>query len=238
MAAPSTVSATTHLKTFTGMSTAGLFLCTDGEKYVFKHAALQRALVAEHIVGRLGIRIGAPCMEVFYGEVPGALIALQPELARFGVGKCHATRFIDGLVERKGQPAYFDIPINRSRFAALLVLYTWLHAADHQLMYELAPPNQVYSHDHGLFFPGSHGWSAATIVGATTCAKDRFFDPIGLLPAELVSSVEALRGVTDIEIDEIVNGALADWGVTDAELVALASCLRARRVDCLTKLGK
>ena len=54
------------------MSTASVFLCSDGEKYVFKHPGLKRALVAEHVVGRLGRHMGAPCMEVFYGDVPEA----------------------------------------------------------------------------------------------------------------------------------------------------------------------
>lgn len=218
------------------MSSTGLFLCSDGNKYVFKPPTLQRALVAEHVVGRLGSLLGAPCMEVCYGDVPEDLIAIQPGLAAYKGGKAHATRFIDGLVERRGVPAHFDVPQNRGRFASLLVLYTWLQAADHQLMYELALPNLVYSHDHGLFFPGAHQWSAATIAGSTVTVRDSFFNPIGLQQNEIDPAIAALEGVTDGGIEEIVKSALPEWGVSTAELDALHVCLSKRRLDCLIRL--
>lgn len=234
-----TVSATTHLKTFGGMSAAAAFQCSDGEKYVFKHPGLKRALVAEHVVGRLGQHMGAPCMDVYYGEVPQALIQLDPSLARFKGGLSHATKFVDGLREGRGRPEHFVAPINRARFAYLAILYPWLHAADHQLLYELVPPNLVYSHDHGLFFPGSQTWTAATIIGqTTTAATDPFFDPIALSAEEKAAAIKALEDLTPSDIDTAVSGARIEWGVTDQDLSALGSRLKQRRIDLLSRMPK
>jgi hypothetical protein len=221
------------------MSAAAAFLSSDGEKYVFKHPGLQSALVAEHVVGRLGCHMGAPCMEVFYGEVPQALIDLDPSLARFKGGLSHATKFIDGLREGRGRPQHFDTPVNRARFAYLAILYPWLQAADHQLMYELSLPNLVYSHDHGLFFPGAHKWTAAGIaVQTTTAAKDPFFDPIALTVVETAAAVKALGDLTDSDIEEAVRGGRPEWGVTAEDLSALSACLKLRKVDLLSRLPK
>ncbi len=95
-----TVAVRTHLNDFGGMmSHAALIIADDGAKYVIKRAGLGRPLVAEHVVARLGRRIGAPCMDVCFATLPAELLIADPNLGRFAGGRAHASGFVDGLVE-------------------------------------------------------------------------------------------------------------------------------------------
>jgi hypothetical protein len=217
------------------MSTAALVVCDDGCKYVIKRASLGRALVGEHVVARLGLRIGAPCMDVCLATVPQELIDADPKLARFSGGPAHASAFLDGLVEIR-QVAYQMHPRNRARFALLYILFSWTQAADHQFMYELQPPNLVYSHDHGLFFAGAHGWTATGLAGAHVPQLDAVIGSLAFAPAELSAGRNELQTVTDAEIAAVVNAVPAAWGVVQDDLNALAAYLCARRAALLGML--
>lgn len=231
-----TVAVRTHLNDFGGMmSHAALIIADDGAKYVIKRAGLGRPLVAEHVVARLGRRIGAPCMDVCFATLPAELLVADPNLGRFAGGRAHASGFVDGLVEIR-RVTHEVHPLNRARFALLYILFSWTHASDHQFMYELQPPNLVFSHDHGLFFVGRQQWSAAGLGAAHTPQLD---GPIGSLvftPAELALGRQELQSVTDQEIADIVSGVPSEWSVSTDDLKALAAYLSARRTALLTLL--
>lgn len=231
-----TVEVRTHLADFSaGMSNAALVQCDDGQKYVIKPAKLGRALVAEHVVGRLGRRIGAPCMEVAFAQVQPALIALDPKLARFAGGIAHATVYVPNVIEHRGvQHAQF--PQNRERFVRLLILYSWMLASDHQFMYELTAPHLVHSHDHGLFFAGNHHWTEHTLGAATAVQLDPVLSTIGFAAWELKEAIRDLRTVTELEIAEATGWVPADWNVPVADLTALTDYLRSRRTNFLAMI--
>lgn len=217
------------------MSNAALVRCDDGRNYVIKRCTLGRPLVAEHVVGRLGVHIGAPCMEVAFAQVTPALIALDPKLARFAGGIAHATVEVPGVSEYKGvQHAAF--PQNRERFARLQVLFSWMLAADHQFMYELAAPHLVYSHDHGKFFAGQENWTAQTLTAAAPIQLDGVLSAIGFTPAELKGAVGGLRATTDVELAEAVGFVPPAWNVPPADLAALVDYVRLRRAALLAMI--
>jgi hypothetical protein len=133
-----TIIAQTHLnKLAPGMSSTELLLCDDGPRYALKHPGVQRALIGEQVVARLGLRIGAPCMEVAIANVPPDRLAADPALSRYGGGPSHASAYVDGLYEVKAI-THANHPKNRARFASQCVLFSWALAADHQFLYELA----------------------------------------------------------------------------------------------------
>lgn len=207
-------------------------MCESGKKYVLKRAGLQRTLVAEHVVARLGLRIGAPCFDVCFATVPLELIKAEPKLTRFATGPAHASAFIDGLAEVRGI-AHENHPLNRTRFASLHVLYSWTFASDHQFMYELAPPNLVYSHDHGLFFAGRKNWSITTLEAAHVAQLDTYLGSLKFTAAELQASRQELQDVAETEIAEVISTIPAAWGVPEADLLALQVYLCARRESLL-----
>jgi len=218
------------------MSLAALVQCSDGRKYVIKRCDLGRPLCAEHVVGRLGLLIGAPCMEVALADVTPQLIALDPKLQRFAGGLAHATVNIDNVAEHRGVQ-HQAIPQNRPRFASLLVLYSWMCAADHQFMYEVASPHLVYSHDHGCFFHGAQAWTPATLAAGVAAALDGPLSAIGLSNAEIKAAAVPLAAVTDAEIAQVLAPIPAPWGVPSADLLALGQYLRQRRDAILAIIG-
>jgi hypothetical protein len=96
-------------------------------------------------------------------------------------------------------------------------------------MYELQPPNLVYSHDHGLFFTGAAGWSAAILAGSHVPQLDGLMGALNFSAAELAPGRKELESVTDHEIASVVNSVPAAWGVGQDDLNALITYLCARR---------
>src|SRR4051812_13957187 len=58
---------------------------------------------------------------------------------------------------------YNNLPVNRSRVAALSVLYGLAHAADRQVIYRIGGDPLVFSVDHGHFFPNGPNWTVADL---------------------------------------------------------------------------
>jgi hypothetical protein len=233
------VQAQTYVRDFgASMSAPSLFIADDGRQYVLKAATdhVKRSLIAEQVVARLGAGLGAACFEVVVANVPDELIAVSPALSKYKGKPAHASAFVDGLIEVRGI-AHATHPKNRARYAVLFVLYSWAVAADHQFLHELPPPHLIYSHDHGLFFPGMHGWNVGTVSAAHAASPDPRLVSLGFTKAELQASETALGAVSDADISGVVNAVPPEWGATSAELDALAACLIARRVSLLHYLS-
>jgi hypothetical protein len=234
-----TVQAQTHIREFGAtMSAPSLFIADDGREYVLKAATphVMRALIAEQIVPRLGTCLGAPCFEVVVANVPDELIAATPALSRYQGKPAHGCTFVNGLIEVRGI-AHENHPKNRARYASLFVLYSWTVAADHQFLHEVPPPHVIYSHDHGLFFPGMHGWNVGLVSAAHAASPDPRLVSLGFTKAELETTRIELAAVSDADISAVVNSVPPAWGATSAELDALSTCLIARRVSLLQYLS-
>jgi hypothetical protein len=218
--------AETVLGTLAGASGSVIFNCEGGRKFVAKGTRNQKGLVAEHVVARLGQLLEAPVGDTVLVEVPDALRS-DPAVAAMGPGLAHGTRFIENLTNREAI-AYTDVPANRARFARLCVLYSLAGAADWQLFYTTGE-RLVYSLDHGHFFPGGPGWSAAGLRAALRPAVDPWFAAANLTNVELADARTLLEGITDQDVEAVLAGPPPEWPFTVDERDALNVYLRSRR---------
>jgi len=196
-------------------------------------------MFTDQVVGRLGAAMGAPVGHVVLVDMPASLLSNEPRLAHLRAELAHGCEFLESVHD--GWPGTFENPEeNRSRFAALALLYGWFEASDHQFLYEDAAPFRVYSVDHGHFLPGGPAWTRkslrtalapipdAQIVGGMRMGK--------ALLAEMSKVCSGLRGINDAEIVRAVAAPPSSWGVTVPERVALGRYLSARRTQLLKSL--
>lgn len=227
--APVYVRATTFRKAWSSASRPVLVLCDDGEEYVVKGSQAGRMIFNDHVAATLGAAIGAAVGLPRLVDLPAALIGLQPEMAHLTPGLAHGTRWIPGSTERESIQ-YTGVPENRSRFAALAVLYGWLGAGDHQFIYEAAAPNRVTSVDHGHFFPGGPDWTAASLATAPPPTLDSVIETAcHLTPEEVEGPKLALSAVSDAYIAVAVGRPPSAWNASRSERLALAAYLATRR---------
>lgn len=238
-APPTPVDAETFLQAWITWSRPIAVRCSDGNVYVVKglqptRPEMGRALVAEHVVGRLGRTLGAPIPDVALVNVPSQLISIEPSIAHLSPGLAHGSLLVANCSDRLGiVPPATDR--NRSAYATLAVLYGWAQASDQQLVSRLDAAGDIFSVDHGLFFPGAPNWDSSTLASAPPPALDGQFMPHVLLP-DLSSVLDRLRTISDKVIAEFVAGPPAAWGVTEDERVALADYLSHRRDTLIVAL--
>ena len=125
---------------------------------------------------------------------------------------------------------------NRDRFARLQVLYSWVLAGDHQLIYAKTEPLLVYSVDHGHFFNGSTGWTPDSLRQIGPVVLDGYFSACGLSEAALVEAKSALSQITDEDIGLVALGPPDEWGITADDRAAITEYLISRRDRLLTLL--
>lgn len=206
-----------------------LVTCDDGRKYVLKGAHCGKAIVNEQIVARLGILIGAPICPTTLVEIPAELCAINPQMSDIAPGLAHGIEFIDDCTERAGMD-HTGVPENRSRFAALQVLYTWLHAGDQQLIYRTVPPHLVYSVDHGHFFPGGPDWTVGNLAAAIPITQyDPTFNIAAITGNERVDALASLSALTGSQIDHVLSIPPTSWGFDSGERTALEKFIKLRR---------
>lgn len=207
---------------------AQLFICgsdTYSVKFIGNGHGT-RMLANEQVVGTLGIYLEAPIPPIAHVTVPQELIEANgivvngvPAIA----GVHHGSRWEDDCSGRLWIETGTE-DVNRVRFAALCVLYSWVAAGDRQLIYKNQPPRLVFSVDHGHFFPGGPPWSVASLSAAGPPVID----------ADLAAAAgpgaygPTLARLADLS-SETVAGAISrihpSWGVPDDDLAALARFL-------------
>lgn len=227
-------------KKWSTFSLPAVFKCSDAFEYVVKSPRIgleqARAAVTEQIVSSLGIALEAPVAEVRIVElVPELLKMADSEIGYLGAGLAHGSKRIPNCSEREWLKHY-DEDVNRSRFAALAVLYGWTAAADQQLIYHEIPPPYVYSVDHGFFFGSGPSWTESTLNAAPTATLYQLFvgPPCNLSVGELLPAIERLRTITMLDIATAVAQPRTEWGITDVERVAVAKFLSRRKTEILS----
>lgn len=226
---PGLITAHTFLKKWGTYSRPVLLACDDGNEYVVKGQHAGRGIVNDQVIGRLGSAIGAPVGDVALVYIPDALVAAEPAMSDIKPGISHACRWIPGCTERE-HIVHTTVPENRGRFAALALVYGWVHAQDHQFIYTNDPPHLVYSVDHGHFFPNGPDWTIQSLGTAAAATPDpTLIAGCSLSNTELASAVGALGSISDAQIASAVASPPDEWGLTEPERVALASYLRSRR---------
>lgn len=104
---------------------------------------------------------------------------------------------------------------NRQRFAALAVLYGWIPAGDHQLIYRQTAPHLVFSVDHGHFFPGGPNWTVSGLRGeGPSIPYDELITSCRITREELRVVGVQLQAVSVETIAEAVATPPDPWNIT------------------------
>jgi len=233
---PRQVTATTFIERLGTASKPIKVMANDGHVYLVKGRQNGRMIVNEQIVAALGTELGAPIPAAALVDVPEPLIRAEANMQHLQPGVSHGSRWLDNCSDRQGV-AYVDRPENRSRFAALAVLYSWVHGGDQQLIYEKAPPHLVHSVDHGHFFPGGPNWQVAGLQAAGDAVLDATFQSCGLTNSDYSPFTERLSLSSPQAIAVAVARPWHDWDITEDERIGVASYLDQRRIRLLELLS-
>lgn len=228
-AQPPVTRAQTFLKAWESFSRPAAVSCDDGHTYIVKgRPGIERAMTTEQVVGRLAMYVDAPVPAVMLVQVTD-LMAIEPQMAIFAPRLAHGSRDAgEPCSERMGLQHGFATE-NRSRFAALCILYSWCAAADHQVIYGNALPNLVYSVDHGHFFSGGPAWTVATLQAGPVAVQDVYFAPLNFTEAELRDARRRLVAITAGQIATAVAAPPDEWGLTLQDRIVLAEYLLRRK---------
>jgi hypothetical protein len=217
---------------FGSHSSPVVLACSDGNEYVVKgkRADLGKANSNDQIIGRLGCAMGAPVPPVTIVNVPADIPANQEEIRDFPSGLGHGSQFIADASRVKQGIANQNVPGNRSRFAALAVMYGWACVqTDHQFFYRDGT-NLVMSFDHGHFFPGGPNWSIQHLKSAPEAVPDAILvTGCQLMDDEISQAKGLLAKVTSQDILAATAAPPAEWGLTLDERVEMAIYLEERR---------
>jgi hypothetical protein len=240
------VSAKTYIRKWGSASRPIALSCDDGLVYVVKGSQAGRQAVNDHIVGHLGLALGAPTGRPALVRVGQALIDAESELrdlhgsGPFVAGVWHGCQHLGNVSDDREGFLHQGVPENRPRYGRLAILYGWAYSQDHRFLFNKAEPRLVFSVDHGHFFPGGPDWTAGTLAGhANTPAVP---DPAivggcALTHAELRGVVGALEAVREAAIVGAVAAPLPEWGLSMDERVAMARHLARRRGELLAAVA-
>ena len=208
-------------------------VCGNGETYHLKamqpaNAAMPWVATAEQVVGRIGTLIGAPVPDVRHVDVPQDLVNAEPEMSHMTCGLAHGSRTIPNTSDKLGVQTAGS-QRNREAYSALGVLYGWTVAGDPQLIRTMDAAQDVYSVDHGYFFPGGPNWNAGSLGGREAARPDQQFLVNGAEPNKVDEAIVRAKGVTDAQLAGLIGSSCPAWGVPLTDLVALAKFLSHRR---------
>jgi len=218
--------------------------CDDGNLYAVKFRGNPygngRAIFTEQVVAVLGRLIGAPVPDVRLVRVTDELLSLlnldingQPATS----GLQHGSLWQEGFSDREGLS---HLDENRSSFAALRLLYSWLFCAgDHQFIYRNAPPRNVLSVDHSCFLPDGTAWSGRRLEEhQDSVTLDPYFDSLALKEEDQAATLDRLESVERTEIARVTATPPDEWGVLLGERVAFAEYVARRRIRLLEHFGR
>jgi hypothetical protein len=243
----SPVRADMYVKRWASNASPVLLISEDGLSYVVKGGHAGRVLVNDHIVAHLGLSIGAPCGDPKLVEITPDLIAEEPRLqeAAYGgnamqPGVWHGSGYVPGYSRDRQGVLHTTVAENRSRFAALALLYGWVGTwQDHQFLYRLSPPPLVLSVDHGHFFPQGPEWNVGHLAAPPNggIPDPALCSSSSLTHAELDAAADALRSMDSTAVIARAVASPPDhWGLSMPERVALAEYLARRYEEILAYL--
>lgn len=225
------VHAETFIKAWPSASKPVAVKCSDGHTYVIKGSNAGRQAINDCVAAKLAALIGAPVPPSALITIPEDLRKATPEMHHLTPGKAHGSRIMEDCSEREAFANYNEGD-NRRRFASIAIFYGWLVANDRQFIYGKANPHNVYSVDHGHFFPGGPDWSAAGLGAAPAAVADRETVTACALNAdELRDACQPLHSITP----ELIAAAVAlvpnGWNLSADERIALCEYLERHRTE-------
>lgn len=210
--------------------------CDDGNDYVVKGRQNGRMLVNDHVIAVLGAMFDVPVGTVRLVDIPDELIQLEPDLQHMPPGISHGCQLITKCSER-AWIEHVDVGDNRTRFARLAILYGWVDAYDHQLIYSQEKPYPVYSVDHGHFFAGGPNWTVGSLKSAKPAVPyDALVRGCNLTNEELQQAAEPLEDIGDENVTAAVAAACEDWWSSIGDRVVLAEYLARRKSELCSSL--
>jgi hypothetical protein len=206
----------------------------DKCEYVVKarqvERSIERQMVNDQVVARLGVIMNAPVARPALVEISSDLIDFSPPHSYILAGVAHATEFIEDCSDNRELFLHTKEPANRERFAMLCVLYSWIYARDHQFIYSKQKPNLVHSVDHGHFFVGGPNWTKEHLNLSNAVQIDRLlFDTCKPTPQELRPAISACEAITEQNILKVVAAPPTEWGITIDDRLALVEYLISRQ---------
>jgi hypothetical protein len=221
---------------------SGTFLAADSESQQWWVKPLnnlqgERVTVTESIVGGAGRLIGTPVCE-------SAVVVLPKELAgwefrpgeKIVPGLAHGSKAVAGAQEDRSL-LFRDQDENYTRHAGVFALYDWCWGGDDQWLYSEPEDRRIYSHDHGWYLPEvGPSWSLDTLVARVDEEHVAPWPTEGLSPTELDRLAAALRGVSRLELVDLLGRVPASWPVSDDELEAIGWFLERRSAAVARRL--
>lgn len=206
----------------------------DKKEYVIKGQQAGRQVINDQIVARLGQALGAPVAEPRIVEISAELLELGPAFDYLKPGTAHGVVFIPDCSDDREYIKYTQEPRNRSKFALLAVLYGWVYAQDHQLIYTKKMPHDVFSVDHGFFFYLGPNWSIQSLAKAPPANLDsQIANKAKFTPEELQPAFGALASINEEMIVKAIASVPLDWEITIEERIALIEYLLRRQEELL-----
>ncbi len=203
--------------------------CEDEEVYVVKGKHAGRAIFNDHTAAILANAMGAPVPRPALIMIPHELVLAEGQMDGIAPGLAHGTLWIRDTTDRQWL-IHTDKDYNRARFALLSVMYGWLSANDHQLIYANQEPHLVYSVDHGHFFPNGPDWTVQHLTNAPEAKPyEEIRTPCALSHQEIGRALDALASVSLSQIAEAVAYPPDEWGVSAEERTALVDFLSSRQ---------
>lgn len=196
--------------------------CENDQIYVVKGQHAGRSIFNDQMIARLGCNMNAPVGQPALIMIPEELRQNEPQLQDVSAGIAHGTLWVKDTTDRQWL-AYTDKDYNHSRFALLSILYGWLCANDHQLIYHNQEPYYVYSVDHGHFLPNGPNWTIESLAGAPNPQPyEELRTGCNLSDCDIKFGLQAIRKVSNTNIMEAIAFPPDEWGVTMGERVSMA----------------
>jgi len=223
----------------TGGSGSFLVVADDGRRYWCKTINNTqnepRLPTNEQVVARLGLLIAAPVCEPQLVRIPSDLAAWEFRPGRaLEAGWAHGSLAAEPVIETRDM-ANRSTDDNARRHAGLYALHDWLAGSDGQWLMVGADAAYV-SHDHGHFFPGGPGWTPTVLQQNVASPYPLGFPVAGVDAGELRRLADALEGVAEQEVAEVMSKIPRGWPVTDDELEALMTFVLDRRAPAAQRL--
>jgi len=211
--------------------------CEDNNIYVVKGQHAGRSIFNDQMIARLGSALDAPVGTPALITIPEELKRNEPQLQDVTAGVAHGTQWEKDTTDRQWL-AYTEKEYNRPRFALLSILYGWLCANDHQLIYHNQEPHYVYSVDHGHFLPNGPNWTIESLAQAPNAQPyEELRVGCNLTPNDVELGLKALKKVSFLNIIEAVAFPPDEWGVNMEERVAMAQFVISRQKAMLENLA-
>jgi hypothetical protein len=228
-----------YIRSFGSYSKPVVVSCDDGNDYVLKGRQIGRAVPNDQIIARLGHQITAPVGEPAFVMVTDEMIAAEREMSHMPAGLCHATKWIPDCSDRLWLEHATTVE-NKPRFLKLAVLYGWIRASDHQVIYASQIPYLVHSVDHGHHFPGGPEWTVASLQQAPSVdVETQITSHCGHSLSEIEDAVtDLLDRTSDDGIANAIGIIPDEWGLSPDEKVALATYLSDRRIELMHKYSR